>query len=142
MSILSSVMFFGRDELLLQTRGRIFELAGFQVSFAEELRQVSPVVSEHSVDLIVLCHSLSSTECTAVRLIAENAGIQVLQLLITDRGVGEGHDSEMKKPAGVTFDWMRGPEALLEEVCSLLHIERRWTPSEALLAFATKPGVA
>ena len=142
MSLLSSVLFFGHDELLLLTRGRIFELAGFRMSFAQELRQVSQLIGERSVDLIVLCHSLSIKECRGARLIAESQQIQMLQLLMTDNGTTDEGDSGMRANAPATFNWTRGPQALLEEACSMLHIERKWTPSEALLAFTARSGLA
>ena len=139
MSLLSSVLFFGHDELLLLTRGRIFELAGFRVSFAQALHQVSPLIREHSVDLIVLCHTSSEAECTTVDGVAEKERIQVLRLLMTESEGGSRGDSATREGADGIFDWTRGPEALLNEACSMLRIERRWTPLEAILVFAPNP---
>jgi DNA-binding response OmpR family regulator len=141
MSLLSSVLFFGHDELLLLTRGRIFELAGFRVCFAQELRQVSELIRERSVDLIVLCHSLSGAECEAAASTGENERIQVLRLLFTEEECRRTEGLERMAAHGI-FDSMRGPIALLEEACSMLRAEQRWTPAEALLAFAAKGGLA
>lgn len=142
MSLLSSVLFFGHDELLLLTRGRLFELAGFRVSFAQELNPVSQLIRECSVDLLVLCHTLSRAECEAAGSIAEKQRIQLLRLLFTEAECLEGQTPEKKKFADCTFDWRRGPMALLEEACSMLRIEQRWTAAEALLAFSAKRGLA
>ena len=140
--LLSSVLFFGHDELLLLTRGRTFEVAGFRVSFAQELRQVSGLIREHSVNLIVLCHTLSRTECETASSIAENKRIPLLRLLFTEDECVAGQNSDAKAFADSTFDSKRGPVALLEEACSMLRAERRWTVTEALLAFAAKGGFA
>ena len=122
MSLLSSVLFFGHDELLLLTRGRIFELAGFRVSFAQELDQVARLISERSVDLIVLCHSLPRKECETAASIAEHERIQVLRLLFTEEECRKAQGFE-RKVAHYTFDAVRGPIALLEEACSMLRTE-------------------
>jgi hypothetical protein len=145
LSLLSSVLFFGHDELLLLTRGRVFELAGFHVCFAQELRLLSELMRERSVDLIVLCHSLSHAECETAASIAENERIQVLRLLFTEEECRKAESSELEVARGTfdaTFDAVRGPIALLEEACSMLRTEQRWTPAEALLAFAAKGGLA
>jgi hypothetical protein len=136
------VLFFGHDELLLLTRGRIFEVAGFRVTFAQELRQVSGLIREHSVDLIVLCHTLSMTECEMSASIAEKKRIPLLRLLFTEDECVAGRSWERKTFVDCSFDSRRGPVALLEEACSMLRAERRWTVTEALLAFAAKGGLA
>jgi hypothetical protein len=141
LSLLSSVLFFGHDELLLLTRGRIFELAGFHVCFAQELPQVSELIRKRSADLIVLCHSLSQTECDTAASIAEHERIQVLRLLFTEEECRKGQ-SFGRTPAHSTFNSTRGPIALLEEACYMLRTEQRWTPPEAVLAFAAKGGLA
>jgi hypothetical protein len=135
--MLSSVLFFGHDELLLLTRGRIFELAGFRVCFAQKLGQVPELICERSIDLIVLCHSLSKAECEMACSIAEKERIQVIRLLFTEEECRKSENA-----AHWTFDSMRGPVALLEEACTMLRTDQRWTPAEALLDFAAKAGLA
>jgi hypothetical protein len=120
MSLRSSVLFFGHDELLLLTRGRTFELAGFHVSFAQELHQLPPLIREHSVDLIVLCHTSSDAECRTVGLIAEKERVQMLRLLIAEDGCFWRTSSAIPQVGDGVFDWTRGPEALLNEACSML----------------------
>jgi hypothetical protein len=70
---------------------------------------------------------------------------QVLRLLFTEEECRNAEGSELKVAHATfeaTFDAVRGPIALLEEACSMLRTEQRWTPAEALLAFAAKGGLA
>lgn len=141
MSMVSSVLFYGHDELLLATRGRIFEFAGFRVCYATELQQLARLVYERSVDLMVLCHSLTRTECTTAGLIAQNERIAVFRLLITETSA-VCPDFKMKEVADGTVDWMLGPEALVDAACTMLHIAPRWMPVQDRHGFAGKRSVA
>lgn len=79
------MLLYGHDELLLSTRKLVWEWAGHQVSVAQELGQISQVLDREHVDLIVLCYSLSRTECAMAGLIAKSHS-EVPTLLMTKCG--------------------------------------------------------
>ncbi len=60
----ASVLVFGRDYQLIHTRGLILAKAGFHVRTASSLPDIQDMHSEPSVDVMLLCHSLSKQECT------------------------------------------------------------------------------
>ena len=61
----ASVLVFGRDYQLVHTRSLILEKAGFHVRTASSLPDIQQLHSEPGVDVMVLCHSLSTQECAA-----------------------------------------------------------------------------
>jgi DNA-binding response OmpR family regulator len=122
----SAVLLYGHDELLLWTRRLVFEWAGYQVSVAQELRQVSRLLDREDVDLIVLCYSLSRTECAIAGLIAKSR-TEVPTLLMTECGERGSRDCDMREVADARFDSLLGPEALVRKVDAILHIKRPHT---------------
>lgn len=58
----ASVLVFGRDLQLVQARSLILEKAGFHVRTAFSLPDIQQL-SEPSMDVLLLCHSLSILEC-------------------------------------------------------------------------------
>jgi DNA-binding response OmpR family regulator len=137
----SAVLLYGHDELLLWTRRLVFEWAGYQVSVAQELRQVSCLLDREHVDLIVLCYSLSRTECAIAGLIAKSRS-DVPTLLMTECGDRGSRDCDMREVADACFDSMLGPEALVRKVDALLQIERpRTLPMQMETRYA-RQGVA
>jgi DNA-binding response OmpR family regulator len=118
-----AVLLYGHDEILLFTRRLIFEGAGYQVSVAQELPQVSQLLDREHIDLIVLCYSLTRTECAIAGLIAKNRA-EVPTLLITEYRDKGSRDCEMREVADTLFDSMLGPEALIRNVDAILHIKR------------------
>lgn len=119
----SAVLLYGHDEMLLLTRKLVLERAGYQVSVAQELRQVSRLLDREHVDLIVFCYSLSRTECATAGLIAKSRS-EVPILLMTECGDTGSRDCDMREVADARFDSMLGPEALIRKVDGILHIER------------------
>jgi DNA-binding NtrC family response regulator len=59
----ASVLVFGRDYQLVHTRGLILEKAGFRVRTASSLPDIQQLLSEPAMDVMLLCHSLSTQEC-------------------------------------------------------------------------------
>jgi DNA-binding response OmpR family regulator len=137
----SAVLLYGHDELLLWTRRLVFEWAGYQVSVAQELRQVSRLLNREHVDLIVLCYSLSRTECAIAGLIAKSR-TEVQTLLMTECGDRGSRDCDMREVADARFDCMLGPEALVRKVDAILHIERLNTLPAQMETRYARQGVA
>jgi DNA-binding response OmpR family regulator len=82
----ASILIFGRDRLLLQTREWLLKAANYRVLAAETLLDVGKISGDQRVDLIVICHTVPeedgeqalatvSTRCPNVKclvLAAEN----------------------------------------------------------------------
>ncbi len=66
----ASVLVFGRDYQLVHTRGLILEKAGFPFEPPPRLPDIQQLLSEPSMDVMLLCHSLSIQECAEALAIA------------------------------------------------------------------------
>jgi DNA-binding response OmpR family regulator len=111
---------YGHDELLLMTRCRILEHAGFRASVTLDVKEIPRLVRELAADLVVLCHSLSRTECVLAGLIAKThrAELQTL-LMVADGSIGE-LDCAMSEVADEVFNLSLEPEKLVAKVRSML----------------------
>jgi hypothetical protein len=61
-----TILVFGKDEMLVGTRGLIFEKAGYTVFTAESLSNAALVLMNHQIDVLVLCQTLSDEERCAI----------------------------------------------------------------------------
>jgi hypothetical protein len=80
MSAPFSIVLYGLDEQLLQTRQMVLKSAGYKVSCATKLTQVEQALSCETTDLVVLCHSLSLEECGRAVAMAGSHGTATLIL--------------------------------------------------------------
>jgi DNA-binding NtrC family response regulator len=99
----ASVLVFGRDYQLVHTRGMILEKAGFRVRTASSLPDIQQLLSEPAMDVMLLCHSLSTQECTeALALTHERwPSIQTIALVSGSSDCGsEAADAIMESTAG------------------------------------------
>jgi len=58
----SSILVYGREPNLLQSRRWVFEVGGFQVASAATLAEAQQMTAGQHFDLLVLCHTLSQQE--------------------------------------------------------------------------------
>src|SRR5277367_1703821 len=58
----ATIMIYGHDPLLLETRRLILERAGFSPITSLCLESATEIISTHEVDLLILCSSLSEGE--------------------------------------------------------------------------------
>jgi DNA-binding response OmpR family regulator len=128
MNTLPVVLLYGHDEMLLLTRSLIFKHAGYGVSIARELKDIAPMLGKGHVGLIVLCYSLSRTECVTAGFIAKNRSDVPTLLMTAD---GASRDRYLGDVADALFDSMLGAEALLQKVARMLHVERQRVLAEA-----------
>jgi DNA-binding NtrC family response regulator len=128
-----TIVFYGRDELLLMTRRRILESAGFRASVTSEVKEIPRLVRELSPDLLVLCHSLSRTECLVAGMVAKNHRAELRTLLMVADGSIGALDSGMSEFIDDMLNLSLEPERLVEKVRSML--EDR--PQERPLRFPT-----
>jgi DNA-binding response OmpR family regulator len=120
-----SILFYGHDELLLMTRRRILEGAGFRADVTSEVKEIPRLVRKLPADLVVLCHSLSRTECVVARMIARNHRPEVPILLLAADGFFRvrdysERDSLMSEVADDILTLSLEPERLVAKVRSML----------------------
>ena len=106
-----SILVYGSDKLLLDTRTMVLENAGFRVFSATESEDAETIIETQGIALIVLCHSLSPQRCEAALRFA-NALQPAVKTLVLTAGAGTCPE---KVPTAVlsAFD---GPGELVETV--------------------------
>jgi DNA-binding response OmpR family regulator len=62
MSVPISILLFGRNTRLLETRKMVLESVGYRVYLASDLSTASYMLREAEIDLLILCHSLPMEE--------------------------------------------------------------------------------
>jgi DNA-binding response OmpR family regulator len=109
----TSILIYGRDPVLLETRRLILELSGYSVTIASDLAVVQRTIESQRIDLLLLCHSLSMEECgRAIALSASNPSMKNLVLIA-------GKTSCHSRIASQVFDSMEGPARLVSAVKAL-----------------------
>jgi len=83
----ADVLIFGHDQVLLETRQRVLEMAGFRVAAAIEREDAKQIASTRKIDLLLLCQTLRQDECDAVLMAARwhQPGIKHLYLATQSR---------------------------------------------------------
>jgi DNA-binding NtrC family response regulator len=121
----TTILLYGRDAGLLQTRQWLLEASGYRVLLAMELADMKKVVEEKGIDLLILCHSLSTEEAQEA-LAAVAPQRQKVHTLIMAAYWGS---SAAAMPDEV-LEAMDGPAKLVSVVGRLLdHPERASSPS-------------
>ena len=110
----SSILCFGNDHILVETRQRILSNAGFQSRRAETLEELHLCFESSAVDLLLICHSSTLAEREEAKHLAKRQAIPALILLL-HTGVPSTTDE-----AQAGFDSRQGPTALLRAVDELL----------------------
>lgn len=107
----ASVLLFGKDTHLLRTRRWLVESAGFQVFATDQFLTLNQIFTEHPVDVLILCHSLSFEERERAKAIAQaHASMtKVLVLVSTEAGASAQSSERMLSTA-------EGPKRLLDAV--------------------------
>ena len=121
--MLPNLLLCGLDPLLLDTRKLILERCGYQVSIASNPVNAQRIIQSRRVDLVILCHSLSTDECDQVRAIASlhSPETKILTLTAGFKGCRGGMISQI-------FDTSDGPAKLIFFVEHLLPKSRREEP--------------
>lgn len=118
-----SILMFGRDAQLLETRQWVFERAGLMVRSVSTLTAVRGALAGRRYGLLILCHTLSEAECIAAGDVAVwNAPAMPILLLETG---GCGFISAL----GASTNVLNGPKSLIAKVHSLFHPSRNLTIS-------------
>jgi hypothetical protein len=110
----SSVLCVGRDRLLLQSRKRILAQS-FQVETTLAIAEVEGMCARHTFDVIVLCHTLTTSEREQVSELVRKNYLRP-RILSLKR--------EFEAPSNLLFDKELciedGPEALVNSVSALV----------------------
>ena len=112
-----SILLYGRDGHLLETRRLILESSNFQVRTVSSLLALNETISTHQIDILILCHSLSSEECKRALDVAHVHSPGIKTLVLT------AHDSICASLAGEddnVLDTWEGPRVLLDTVQKLV----------------------
>lgn len=112
---LNCVLVYGSDKLLLDTRTMVLVRAGFRVLAVLQPSEPEPVIEEHPVGLVVLCHSLSAARCESLLEFTKSRRPAIRTLVLTAGAsvCADQHPTDVLS----TFD---GPERLTEAVRRLL----------------------
>jgi hypothetical protein len=114
-----TILLYGHDELLLMTRARVLERAGFRTSMACALREIPQLLDQLRPDLLVLCHSLSRTECVVAGMVAKNHRAELRTLLMVSDSCIGARDYGMSEVADEIFHLLLDPEKLVAKVRSM-----------------------
>jgi CheY-like chemotaxis protein len=112
----ASVLVFGRDDQLIHTRSLILEKAGFRVRTASSLPDLHQLLAEPAMDVLLLCHSLSTAECDAALTMTQDRWpkIQTISMLSGSSGCAA-------EPTDAVMNAADGPAKLIQEVIRHTH---------------------
>ena len=113
-----SILMYGRDPLLIETRRLVLERRGHRVVSTCNTADIAPSLETGSFDLFLLCHSLTTNECDRALEMARTQWPSVKRLVLTSGSLG-CRDHE---PSNI-FDTTFGPEKLLSTVANLIQLD-------------------
>jgi DNA-binding NtrC family response regulator len=112
----ASVLVFGRDYQLVHTRSLILEKAGFRVRTAASLPDLHQLLAEPTMDVMLLCHSLSTEECDQALALTQQRWPRIHTISLTSGS--SGCNSE---PIDAVMNAVDGPAKLIQEVSRHIH---------------------
>jgi DNA-binding NtrC family response regulator len=78
----AQIVVFGKDPVLLETRQRILERAGFDCVAVSGIGQLMPLAQQEDVELVVLCSSVDQIESRAILSAIDGLGRTDLKRLV------------------------------------------------------------
>ena len=111
----ASILVYGRDAQLLETRRWVLEHAGMKVTTTTDLGEMESILVNEAIDLFILCHTLSPEEGDLCLMKAQALRPAMKKLVLTaNTPLGSLGPREVRVSA---FD---GPKALVSGVEDLL----------------------
>lgn len=110
----SQILVVSRDQMLLQTR-RLILGTYFEVEAAGRISEAGSILSKREFDLIVLCDSLSNSECQRIAEMVQGQKPQPVLLSILGPGT-----KDQDRAVGRKLTLSRGPLQLLKECADVL----------------------
>ena len=88
-----TILLYGKDENLLKTRSLLLQSTGHRVKQATTYDGLRSILQDVSVNVVVICHTLSEAECLAALDIAAKLRPGIRSLVLTSRHskCGEQH---------------------------------------------------
>jgi DNA-binding NtrC family response regulator len=111
MSATASVLVFGRDYQLIHTRGLILERAGYRVWTASSLAEVKGLLSKPRMDVMLLCHSLSTEECNKALEVTHERWPRIQTIALVS-----GSSGCASEPTDAVLNAIEGPAKLIKAV--------------------------
>ena len=113
-----SILIYGRDPNLLETRRWVLENAGYRVFIAHSLMEAEHISTTESINLLVLCHSLTVVDCQDALAAVDKIEPDMRRLLITANTplCPHGHQDRVLS----AFDGSRGLLAAVHELAPQL----------------------
>jgi hypothetical protein len=109
------ILIYGRDRQLLETRRMILGRSGANVWTAAQLADFDQIAPSVSINLIVLCHSLSMEDCGRGLALAHTRWPQIQSVAMIS-----GPNGYNSKSLDRIVEAARGPAYLLQTVTMLL----------------------
>jgi DNA-binding NtrC family response regulator len=111
----TSIVLFGQNESLLETRRLLLSHAGFQVSTVKSLAEAEKFLFAHPRTLLVLCHSLTPQDCEEALEMAHfhQPAVKCLAITASTPVCALGEDDEV-------YSAFEGPANLVATVKRLL----------------------
>jgi hypothetical protein len=110
-----SIVMYGRDAHLLETRKWVLQSRGYRILTIQHLADLNQIPLTPPVALLVLCHTLSSKECTDAVARASSRWPEIKKLAL-DRD----RSSSPSKVLGQVMHTLDGPTHLLTTVSELV----------------------
>lgn len=119
-----SILIYGKDERLVETRQWMLESCGYRARIADRTVEVERMAEEGAVDLLLLCHSLSAEESGDVvaAVLGRHPAAKVLTLMSRPTVRAD-------RIYGATMDVSDGPARLLECIAGLVGTGMRTSPA-------------
>lgn len=113
-----SILMCGRNSELQRLRRKILERAGYSIFAASSNSEAITMLGTLPVDLLLLCHTLSTNECDELVRFTQDRWPQTKTLALS--GIVSGcHDSQ----PDATYFANEGPDLLLKQIHELLNRE-------------------
>jgi DNA-binding NtrC family response regulator len=109
-TMLSNILVFGSDDVLLNTRRMILEKAGFEALTTSQISDAERIMKEHNVALLVVCSSVENKDVSQVLQAASTVRPNIKTLVVNH---GAPIDARSKTES---IDGFRGPSAFLTAV--------------------------
>jgi DNA-binding response OmpR family regulator len=109
-SELKWILVFGADAMLVDTRSRVLENAGFKVARARNSAEAEHELRSQQIDLLLLCYTLSRADCEKAIETARAINLDVVTLVL------EATYGPAIENSYVAIHYMSGPQKLLEAV--------------------------
>ncbi len=109
------IVVYGHDPTLLDTRTWVLERAGYRVLQASQFSELEQAADSLSVDLVVMCHTLTPQQCEEARASLQRQQPATKRLLITTNRLFSLQ--AMGEPVISAFD---GPRALIDVIEKVL----------------------